>query len=161
MNAIALIVVAALSAGTVACEILTDVRQAKQAPKNAFAGLTRYMAKLKGHVDFVTEHGGVYRFHPKGVYRGITYDGGILTDLVPDEATNSFTVVTRMYVHRQWSVAESKKIGAVELLNRLGRNEGTALGVPAGMRREMSTSAIHRRIVCGIPLSEEAKQAPK
>jgi hypothetical protein len=159
MNAIALIVIAVLSAGT--CEFLSDARQSKQAPKEAFAGLTRYLEKLNGAVDFVTNKSGVYRFYPKGVYRGITYDGTIATDLVPNEATNTFTVITYMYVNKHWSEAERDEVGAVDLLRKLGQNNGAALGVPASMRREMSQSSIHRRVICGIQLAGEVKNGPQ
>ncbi len=159
MNAIALVVVAVLSAGT--CEILSSARQEKQAPKDAFAGLSRYMEKLKGNVDFVTSKHGAYQFWPRGLYRGITYDGSIATQLTPNEASNSFTVVTYIYVKGQWKEAERLEMEAVDLLVKLGQNQGTALGIPDAMRREMSTSSIHRRVVCGIALSEEVKQAPR
>jgi len=159
MNVIALVVVAMLSAGT--CEVLSSTRQSKQAPKDAFAGLSRYLDKLKGNVDFVTSKDGTYRFWPKGLYRGITYDGSIATHLIPNEANNSFTVVTSIYVKGQWKEAERTEMGAAELLAKLGQNQGTALGIPDAMRRDMSASSIHRRVVCGIPLSEEVKQAPR
>ena len=84
MNPIALLLIAVFAIGT--CEFLTDRRERKLAPKNAFSGLSRFLDDLPRHVDFVTVKNGVFRFWPRGTYAGLTYDGGISTYVIPNAA---------------------------------------------------------------------------
>lgn len=159
MNPIALLVVAVMSAG--GCNVLSAWTSKRIASEDAFNGLSRFLSKLSQSVEFVTVKNGTLRFWPRGTYRGVSYDGRIVTYVVPNSGKRAFTVITSMYVDRSWKEIERTEFAASALLAQLRRNDGTALGIPIALRREMAQSSIHRGVVCGVPLSQSIAGEPE
>ncbi|SCX76869.1 hypothetical protein [Nitrosospira sp. Nsp13] len=162
MNPITLILAAyvAATSTTALCTFLSEKKLTASGPKDAYTGLKQFLDKLTGTVDFVSVKSGVFCFWPKGTYGGVTYDGGISTNIIPNSADNTFTVVDYMFIKGAWKEAERHEYPALELLDKLRRNQGTAIGIPVSFRRTMADSSIHRRVACGITLSESADKKP-
>jgi hypothetical protein len=144
------------------CQELTSNAQRSHASEDALTGIGRILKKIANEVQFVslTKHG-VYRFWPRGTYKSVTYDGTICTDLILDRSHNSVKVITLIFVKNKWQTASTETYQASQLLERLSRNDGTTIGIPLPLQREMASSSLHRRIVCGISLQHPPGSAPE
>ena len=159
MGPIAIILMAAgLAGGT--CKLLTANKQNSTVSGNAYTGLERLLSKLAQEVPFVSHSGTTFRFWPKGQYKGVTYDGTLCTDLRLDRNKNTAEITTLIYVKGKWEKIRNYPMDAAQLLSHLGRNDGTALGIPLPLQREMAKSSVERRIVCEIELEDKPKKQP-
>jgi hypothetical protein len=147
------IALVASATGYFGCSLATYFREGSTSQEFAFRSITKLLEDLVKSVEFVTHDKSQYRFWPRKTYEGLSYDGGICTYVVPLSATNSFRVVTHIFVKGNWQKAEDAVLSAIDFQDKLTKDTG--LGIPAPIRRKLAKSSTHRRIVCGIELQEK------